>query len=247
MTRRLTRQAGTPRAPQAYSCSTPRSPRKHNTVSADGCGSAVDNLCIIRDKARSALLLAPQTSFGSRAWGFRGQVFKLLTWGKSCIRRALFWVKLQFLWVGETKDPLFSRVEERYLKRVRQHFPTEMTIVPDLKKNNPHQQKAQLVREARQIEKKLPEKTYLIVLDSEGKEFTSPALASFLENLMNRGVSAVTFLVGGHLGVHEKIRESADQKMSLTKMTLPHELARVVLLEQIYRAVTIIKALPYHK
>lgn len=156
-------------------------------------------------------------------------------------------MKLRFLWVGETKDSLFSRVEERYLKRVRQYFPIEMTMVPDLKKSNPHQQKAQLVREARQIEKKLPEKTYLIVLDNEGKEFTSPALASFLENLMNRGVSEVTFLVGGHLGVHEKIRESADQKISLTKMTLPHELARVVLLEQIYRAVTIIKGLPYHK
>ena len=156
-------------------------------------------------------------------------------------------MKLRFLWVGETKDPLFSRVEERYLKRVRKYFPIEMTMVPDLKKSNPHQQKAQLVREARQIEKKLSEKTYLIVLDSEGKEFTSSALASFLGNLMNRGVSEVTFLVGGHLGVHEKIRESADQKISLTKMTLPHELARVILLEQIYRAVTIIKGLPYHK
>ena len=120
-------------------------------------------------------------------------------------------------------------------------------MVPDLKKSNPHQQKAQLVREARQIEKKLPKKTYFIILDDEGKEFTSPELASFLETLMNRGVPEVTFVVGGHLGVHETIRKLADQKMSLTKMTLPHELARVVLLEQIYRAVTIIKGLPYHK
>jgi 23S rRNA (pseudouridine1915-N3)-methyltransferase len=151
------------------------------------------------------------------------------------------------LWVGKTKDPLLSRVEERYFKRVKQHFPVEKAMVPDLKKSNPHQEKAQLVREARQIEKKLSEKTYLVVLDSEGKEFTSPALALFLEKLMNRGVSEVTFVMGGHLGIHEKVRQSADQKMSLTKLTLPHELARVLLLEQIYRAVTIIKGLPYHK
>jgi len=167
--------------------------------------------------------------------------------GKSCIRIDLFQVKFRFLWVGETKDPLLSKVEERYLTRVKRHFSIETAMVPDLKKSNPHQQSAQLVREARQIEKQLPEKTYLVVLDSEGKEFTSLELASFLEKLMNRGVSEVTFVMGGHLGIHEKVKESADQKMSLTKLTLPHELARVLLLEQIYRAVTIIKGLPYHK
>ena len=177
----------------------------------------------------------------------RGQFFELLTKGKSCIRIDLFQVKLRFLWVGDTKDPLLSRVEERYFKRDKQHFPVEKAMVPDLKKSNPHQQNAQLIREARQIERKLPEKTYTVVLDSEGEEFTSRALASFLEKLMNRGVSEVTFVMGGHLGVHEKVKEMADQKISLTKLTLPHELARVLLLEQIYRAVTIIKRLPYHK
>lgn len=156
-------------------------------------------------------------------------------------------MKLGFLWVGKTRDPLLSKLEERYLKRIQGHFPIETTIVPDLKKNNPHQQSAQLVREARQIKKKLPDKAYLVVLDSEGKEFTSVEFASFLVKLMNRGVSKVAFVMGGHLGVHEKVRESADQKMSFTKLTLPHELARVLLLEQIYRAVTIIKCLPYHK
>ena len=156
-------------------------------------------------------------------------------------------MKLRFLWVGETKGPLLSRVEEKYFERVEQYFPIEKAMVPDLKKSDPHQQNAQLIREARQIEKKLPEKAYRVVLDSEGKEFTSPALASFLEKLMNRGVSEVAFVVGGHLGVHEMVGKSADQKMSLTKLTLPHELARILLLEQIYRAVTIIKCLPYHK
>ncbi len=64
---------------------------------------------------------------------------------------------------------------------------------------------------------------------------------------MNRGVSEVSFVVGSDLGIPERIRDLADLKWALTKLTLPHELARIVLLEQIYRAVTIIKGLPYHK
>ncbi|MDA2933767.1 23S rRNA (pseudouridine(1915)-N(3))-methyltransferase RlmH [Acidobacteria bacterium AH-259-D05] len=156
-------------------------------------------------------------------------------------------MKLRFLWIGETKDPLLLKVEERYLKRVEQHLPVERTMVPDLKKSDPHQQMAQLAREAKQIERKLSSTTYLVVLDGGGKEFTSPALASLLTELMNRGACEVTFLIGGHLGIPQKIKDSADLKMALTKLTLSHELARVVLLEQIYRAVTIIKGLPYHK
>ncbi len=120
-------------------------------------------------------------------------------------------------------------------------------MVPAFKKSDPHQQDAQLEREARQIERHLSPKTYLAVLDSLGEELTSPQLASSLADLMNRGVSEVTFLVGSHLGIPKRIKNLADLKLSLTKLTLPHELARVVLLEQIYRAVTIIKGLPYHK
>ncbi len=156
-------------------------------------------------------------------------------------------MKLRFLWIGKTKDPLLVKVEEKYLKRIEQHLPVQTTLVPDFKKSDPHQQSAQSKREAQQIEKALSPKTYLAVLDSLGEELTSPGLASSLAELMNRGVSEVTFLVGGHLGIPQRVKDRADLKLSLTKLTLPHELARVVLLEQIYRAVTIIKGLPYHK
>ena len=156
-------------------------------------------------------------------------------------------MKLRFLWIGKTKDPLLLKVEDKYLKRIEQHLPVQKTVVPDFKKSDPHQQDAQLEREARQIERHLSPKTYLAVLDSMGEELTSPQLASSLADLMNRGVSGVTFLVGSHLGIPQRIKDLANLKLSLTKLTLPHELARVVLLEQIYRAVTIIKGLPYHK
>lgn len=139
------------------------------------------------------------------------------------------------------------KVEERYLKRIEQHLPVQTALVPDFKRSDPRQESAQSEREAKQIEKTLNPKTYLAVLDSLGEELTSPGLASSLADLMKRGVSEVTFLVGSHLGVPQRIKDRADLKLSLTKLTLPHELARVVLLEQIYRAVTIIKGLPYHK
>jgi len=154
---------------------------------------------------------------------------------------------MRFLWIGKTKEPSLSKVEEKYLKRIEQLLPAERKTIPKLKKSDPHQQIAQLEREAQQIERKLSARTYLVVLDHMGTEFTSPRLASFLAELMNRGVSEVTFVVGSDLGIPERIRDLADLKWALTKLTLPHELARIVLLEQIYRAVTIIKGLPYHK
>lgn len=156
-------------------------------------------------------------------------------------------MRLRFLWIGKTRDPLLAGMEEKYLKRIEQQLPVQITLVPDFKKTDPHQESAQSAREAQRIEGTLSPKTYLAVLDHQGEELSSPRLASSLEDLMNRGVLEVTFLVGSHLGIPEKIKEMADLRLSLTKLTLPHELARVVLLEQIYRAVTIIKGLPYHK
>ena len=156
-------------------------------------------------------------------------------------------MRLRFLWIGKTKDPLLSKVEEKYLKRIKQHLPADRTTIRKSKKTDPHQQIAQLEREAQQIERSLPAKTYLVVLDHAGQEFTTPRLASSLAELMNRAVSEVTFVVGSDLGVPERIKDLADLKWSLTKLTLPHELARAILLEQIYRALTLIKGLPYHK
>lgn len=184
---------------------------------------------------------------GTRPKGALVSLFGLLPSQNFYIRIDLFPVKLRFLWIGKTKDPLLLKVEDKYLKRIEQHLPVQKTVVRDFKKSDPHQQEAQLEREAKHIERHLSRKTYLAVLDSMGEELTSPQLASSLADLMNRGVSEVTFLVGSHLGIPQRIKKVANLKLSLTKLTLPHELARVVLLEQIYRAVTIIKGLPYHK
>ena len=156
-------------------------------------------------------------------------------------------MKFKFLWIGRTKDPFFSKIEQRYLKRIQRYFPAVQTIVRELNKSDVHQQDKQLQREARMIDNKISPGEYLIVLDDSGREFTSIALASFLRNLMDSGTSGITFIGGGYLGVPTQIKDSADLNISLTKLTLNHELSRIILLEQIYRSLSILKGFPYPK
>ena len=156
-------------------------------------------------------------------------------------------MKLRFLWIGKTRDLLFSNLEDKYLKRVEQFFTTDRTQVSERKKSDPRARAAGSEQDADRIRKRLSPDTYLVALDPGGRELTSPQLASFLEELAGRGVREVAFVVGGHSGIPETIRDSADMKFSLSKLTLPHRLARVILLEQIYRAATICRSLPYHK
>jgi len=156
-------------------------------------------------------------------------------------------VRFRFLWIGETKDPLLSELENRYVQRLHRLFASEVVPVPELQKKDRGQQASQMAREARLVEEKLNPRSFLIVLDEKGKEYTSEELAAVLGGLMNRGIPEVTFVVGGYLGVPGAILDRADVKLALSRMTFPHELARVVLVEQIYRCASIIKGLPYHK
>ncbi len=139
-----------------------------------------------------------------------------------------------------------SELEHGYLKRLNHLVPSELTWVPELKKENHGQVSALLEREARSLERRIKE-TYLVVLDETGRQFSSEELSSALEKLMNRGVPEVTFMVGGYRGIPDQIKQVADLKWSLGRLTLPHELARVVVLEQVYRSMSILRSLPYHK
>lgn len=156
-------------------------------------------------------------------------------------------MRFRFLWIGKTRDPLFFEIEERYLKRIRQYFPAQRESIRERKKADPRQRAAQLELEAKEIEKRRSVGNYLVVLDHTGRQFTSEQYASLLSKLMNRSVAEITYVAGGYVGVPSGTRESADLVVSLSRLTLPHELARLVLLEQTYRAVTILRGLPYHK
>lgn len=156
-------------------------------------------------------------------------------------------MRFRFLWIGDTKGPLFSKLEGRYIGRLQRLFSAEVMSIPELQKKDQRQRASQMAREARLVEEKLNPRSFLIVLDEKGKEYSSEELAEVLEELMNRGISEITFLVGGYLGTPSAILEKADLRLSLGRMTFPHELARVILVEQIYRCASMIKGLPYHK
>jgi 23S rRNA (pseudouridine1915-N3)-methyltransferase len=149
------------------------------------------------------------------------------------------------VWVGKTRDRLLSELEEIYLKRLEFFLPTERVWVPEQKKGQ-GQNAVRMDREAKDVERRLKE-GYLIVLDEGGRQFTSLGFAQFLENLMNRGVAELDIVVGGFMGIPDQIKARADLIWSLGMLTLPHELTRVVVLEQVYRSMSIIRSLPYHK
>jgi 23S rRNA (pseudouridine1915-N3)-methyltransferase len=93
----------------------------------------------------------------------------------------------------------------------------------------------------------LPVGTFLVLLDVEGRQWSSPELAAELERWQNEGRREVAFVIGGHLGVAEDVRARADVCWSLSRLTLTHEMARLVLAEQLYRGFTILRGLPYQK
>jgi 23S rRNA (pseudouridine1915-N3)-methyltransferase len=144
-------------------------------------------------------------------------------------------VKLKIAWIGKTKEPAIQSLTDEYLKRLSRYAEVEGSALKD--------ESALLKlcgREAR------PVRYTLVLLDSRGKQLSSEEFAEFLGNHHDRNPSTLMFAVGPANGFTATTREEANLLLSLGKMTLAHELARVVLLEQLYRAFTILKGHPYH-
>ena len=133
-----------------------------------------------------------------------------------------------------------------YLKRLRRYFPVEVVEVPeeDLNRRGPREV---LSAEAARLLRRLPEGAHIVVLDREkGRRFASEDLAGRLEDLGLSGDSHVAFVLGGPLGLAPEVLQKADTRLSFGDITLPHALARVVLLEQLYRAAKISRGEKYH-
>ena len=156
-------------------------------------------------------------------------------------------MRLKCLWIGGTRNPALVGLEAEYAQRIQRFVPISIVTVPETKKVDPRKRAAQWERETRQLEKKIGSESYLVTLDEKGEEFTSEDLARFLGDLMNRSGIEIAFVGGGHLGIPGALFDRCDLTLSLSRFTLPHELARVLLLEQIYRSFCIIRGLPYHR
>lgn len=153
-------------------------------------------------------------------------------------------MKLVLVWVGRRRDPRWQALQEEYLSRLERFVPVEVVSIKELP-DHPGVQAEQQWKEL--VEKKIPRASTVIALDQQGQQFTSLDFAAFLERLQVRGTRAVSFLVGGANGLPESLRQRADYILSLSRMTWTHEMSRVLLLEQLYRAFTIMRGYPYHK
>lgn len=144
-------------------------------------------------------------------------------------------MKIKIAWVGKTKEPAISALTAEYLKRIARYTPVEAQELAS--------ESALLKLVAKSSSRTPP---LLVLLDADGKQLSSKELAEFLDQHQNRGTQALLFAVGPADGFSPAALNAASIRLSLGKMTLAHELARVVLLEQLYRAFTILKGHPYH-
>jgi len=147
-------------------------------------------------------------------------------------------VKIKIAWIGKTKEPAIQALTGEYLKRISRYAEVEGVTVRD--------EAALLAIAGRGGASKSAAKSTLFLMDSRGREFSSEQFAKVLGDYQDCNPLPLVFAIGGADGFSEQARASAQQVISLGKMTLAHELARVVLLEQVYRAFTILKGHPYH-
>ena len=145
-------------------------------------------------------------------------------------------MKLTVAWIGKTKSPAVQSLSDEYLKRLKQYAEVEGISLKD---------EAGLLLKASGRDGRSTRR-YLILLDSRGKQLSSEELAQFIRSHQERNPTPLLFAIGPADGFAENTRNQADFVLSLGKMTIAHELARVVLLEQLYRAFTILKGHPYH-
>jgi 23S rRNA (pseudouridine1915-N3)-methyltransferase len=153
-------------------------------------------------------------------------------------------MRLRLIWVGKTRDAQMRALVEEYLKRLTRFVRCEVT---ELKESAARVEGEGIEDEGKRIISALRQDALIILLDVEGSEWSSPQLAAEVERWQMNGTKEVAFIIGGHRGVSSEVAARANVRWSLSRLTLTHEMARVVLVEQLYRAYTIIHGLPYQK
>jgi 23S rRNA (pseudouridine1915-N3)-methyltransferase len=155
-------------------------------------------------------------------------------------------VKITLLLVGATDKKYLIEGIEDYQKRLIHYLPFEIRILADIKNSRHLSADQQKEREGKALLDLVSSGDELVLLDVEGAEYSSPGLANWIEKRMLSGTKQVLFVVGGPYGFSDAVYKRADSKMSLSKLTFPHQLVRLLFIEQLYRAMTIIKGEPYH-
>ncbi|MCM1290942.1 MAG: 23S rRNA (pseudouridine(1915)-N(3))-methyltransferase RlmH [Prevotella sp.] len=148
--------------------------------------------------------------------------------------------------VGKTSISFIKEGVNEYMERLIRYVPFENRIVPDVKNARKLTEKMQKETEGKQILSCISPSDWVILLDERGKQFSSTEFAEFLQGKMVSGLKRLVFIIGGPYGFSPEVYSRANGKMSLSKMTFNHEMVRMFFIEQIYRAMTILRGEPYH-
>ena len=155
-------------------------------------------------------------------------------------------MKLQFWSVGKAHEAYVKEGVEMFTKRISHYYPVEWTIIPVPKNTAMLSEMDLKKKEGDTILNFLQKDDYLVLLDERGKQMKSEELAKFIEQRANESVKKMVFLIGGAFGVSDEVMKRANYKWALSPLVFPHQLVRLILSEQVYRACTIIKNENYH-
>lgn len=156
-------------------------------------------------------------------------------------------MKLQLIFVGKTRESYLREGIEDFLDRLRRYVPVEVKIVRSERLTRGSQEARVVALESERVVSAVPSNSHLVVLDRGGKQMTSEALALWWQKLELEGCRKLCFVVGGILGFSDDLRSQAQTLLSFSKMTFTHEMSRLILLEQLYRACTIMRGEKYHR
>lgn len=155
-------------------------------------------------------------------------------------------MRITFFLIGKTDKEYLRLGMNLYQERISHYIPFQKKILPDVKRNVKRTEIEHKNIEGKLLLKSIIPSDILILFDEQGKEYSSMKFAGFIQNFMISGMKHLVFAIGGPYGFSEDVMKRANFKVSLSKMTFPHQLVRLIILEQIYRAFSIIKGEPYH-
>ncbi|MFI2742413.1 23S rRNA (pseudouridine(1915)-N(3))-methyltransferase RlmH [Zhouia sp. PK063] len=155
-------------------------------------------------------------------------------------------MNIKLIAIGKTDDKNLQQLIQLYEKRLGFYVKFDFEVVPDIKNAKNLSEELQKEKEGELILKKLQPTDILILLDENGKQFSSVDFSEYLQKKMNSGIKQLVFVIGGPYGFSAEIYQKAQGKISLSKMTFSHQMVRLFMIEQVYRAFTILKNEPYH-
>ena len=153
-------------------------------------------------------------------------------------------MKLRVVWIGKTRSKELSALIDDFLERLRRFVPAEITEIRDPRTGS---DKRQLAAEEERLLAALDSDDRVVVLDAAGQSWSSQQLAQFVRKHLGNDPRCLTFVIGGYGGMTEKVKERAERTWSLSPLTFTHEMTRLLVLEQLYRAMCILKNHPYSK